>query len=403
MYTLTNEQIDAISLKLKEAGINYSHLFEDLLDHVCCDIESSMQQNIDFKNACDKVFNKIGFNGLEEIQEATIFYVKLNLKIMKKIMHVLAITGTGILSAGLFFKFQHWPGGSILYSLGLLIVLLGFFPTALLSIKKDLNTGLFTKKFLIYIIGFICLFVTGAAILFVNMHWPGSKKLAVFSWILMLFIFFPILFFQIIKAERNKSVNLVLSIFAFFFIAISIVSMYNNGTNPLHTVRYYELSNDIAFYKEQINALKPELAGNADIQSLQKVSGDFEAQVKKYQQTILNDQQDIYAMARKFIHSPSVQYDRYEYFTPIKKELNAFADEAIQNCKSPYLRLLISDKCNTGILDQEKFGHLYWEKRNFSASNEYVYSMISLQRMIKDVYHIQYEIMQEARHSKSPE
>lgn len=402
MHTLTNEQIDDISLKLKKANINYSHLFDDLLDHVCCDIESNMQQNIDYKNACEKVFNKIGFNGLEEIQEATIFYVKLNLMIMKKIMNVLAIVGTGVLSAGLFFKFHHWPGAGVLYSLGFLVVLLGFFPTALLSIRKDLNTGFFSKRFLVYIIGFICLFITGLGILFINMHWPGGNKIAVISWILLLFVFFPMLFFQVKKSERNKGVNLVLSTFAFFFVAISIVSTYNGKTSSLLTIRYYELSNEIEFYKEQINSLKPGLSNHSDIQTLIKLSDRFEEQIGNYQQIILNDQLNIFSMSKRFLHTP-IQFDYFEYFSPLKEELNTYANEAILKSKNPSLKLLISEKFNTDKLDQDKFGHMTWEKRNFSSANENVTTMTSLQRMLRDIYQIQYEIMMESKYSKSPE
>ncbi len=91
MCSLTKRQIEEISTNLHHAGVNYSHLFEDLLDHICCDIESLMLQNMDYKKAYRIVFDKIGFNGLEKIQETTIFYVKLNLMMMKKTMYVLAI------------------------------------------------------------------------------------------------------------------------------------------------------------------------------------------------------------------------------------------------------------------------------------------------------------------------
>ena len=113
MHSLTNKQVNAISTKLDKAGINYSHLFDDLLDHICCEVEAYMRQNKSYSNACDIVFKKIGFNGLEKIQETTIFYVKLNLMIMKKLMNVLAIAGTGILAAGLLFKFNHWEGANV--------------------------------------------------------------------------------------------------------------------------------------------------------------------------------------------------------------------------------------------------------------------------------------------------
>ena len=83
MCHLNNKQISEITSKLKEEEITYSHLFEDLLDHVCCDVEKEMQQGLKYKEALNNVYDKIGLNGLRKIQEATIFYVKFNLLIMK--------------------------------------------------------------------------------------------------------------------------------------------------------------------------------------------------------------------------------------------------------------------------------------------------------------------------------
>ena len=215
MHYLSQEQISSISGKLKEEGINYSHLFEDLLDHVCCDIEICMQEGLNYTQSSKKTFKRIGLKGLIEIQEATIFYVKLNLVIMKKLMNVLAIIGTVVLTIGLLFKSMHWPGGSILFFLGSITLFLGFFPTALLSLRKELKIAVFSKQFLVYLLGFLSLFATGAAVLFSTMHWPGARIIIVSSWILMMFVFFPIVFYQIIKSEKNKIVSLSLAISSF--------------------------------------------------------------------------------------------------------------------------------------------------------------------------------------------
>jgi hypothetical protein len=76
---------------------------------------------------------------------------------------------------------MHWPGGSMLFFLGSLTLFLGFFPTALLGIRKELKLGFFSKEFAVYVVGFIALFVSGAAILFSMMHWPGARYLIVTS------------------------------------------------------------------------------------------------------------------------------------------------------------------------------------------------------------------------------
>jgi hypothetical protein len=405
MRALTNRQIEEISASLQHAGINYSHLFEDLLDHICCDIESLMLQNVDYKKAYKIVFNKIGFNGLEKIQETTIFYVKLNLMMMKKTMYVLAILGTGSLSTGLFFKLMHWPGASILYSLGFLIVLLGFLPVTLYSVKKEMAASFFSKKFLIYFTGFLCLFETGLAILFINMHWPGGHKLALISWILILFVFFPILFYQVAISERNKGVNLILSTFAFFFVCISIVSTYNSHTNPINTAEYYELLNEVNYYKTQLstNSSSMDPITSVRFQAIDNIGANIENLIKKKQAEILNGEESIYTMSRHFLHKASIQNDWEIYFIPLKKLLNEYSAEAQKLCDNTALKQLIILKLSTEPLDPQKFGHMFWEKRNFYGPNENVSTITSLERILRNVYQVKKELIVNLAPLKSPE
>jgi hypothetical protein len=102
MYHLSPDEISLVSKRLKADEINYSHLFDDLLDHVCCDIEGYINRGMSYQEASEKTYKQIGLNGLKEIQEATIFYVKLNLIVMKKLMNVLAVVGTSLFSFWVF-------------------------------------------------------------------------------------------------------------------------------------------------------------------------------------------------------------------------------------------------------------------------------------------------------------
>jgi hypothetical protein len=179
MQHLNEEHITAISNLVHEHEITYSHLADDLIDHICCDIETLMLQGMNYPQASKEIFEKIGLNGLKEIQEATIFYVKFNLLIMKKLMNVLAYSGLSIFICGLLFKFNHWPGGSFLVLISFLLLFLGYLPTALLSIKKENKTKLFSRQHLPYLVGFVTIIETGTSLLFTIFHWPGAQLLIV--------------------------------------------------------------------------------------------------------------------------------------------------------------------------------------------------------------------------------
>jgi len=50
-------------------------LTDDLIDHVCCDVEYEMQQGLTFPEAYRRVKQKMGFRRLKEIQEETLYAV----------------------------------------------------------------------------------------------------------------------------------------------------------------------------------------------------------------------------------------------------------------------------------------------------------------------------------------
>ena len=67
--------IDQITSDVKMQEIGFSHLFHDLVDHICCDVEYHMQQGMSFDEAYNMVKAKIGFRGLKKIQEDTLYVV----------------------------------------------------------------------------------------------------------------------------------------------------------------------------------------------------------------------------------------------------------------------------------------------------------------------------------------
>ena len=81
MPELSLQHIDQISRDIRKPGDHFSHLLEDLIDHVCCDVENEMQKGLNFSEAYQQVKKKMGSRRLKEIQEETLYAVDTKYRI----------------------------------------------------------------------------------------------------------------------------------------------------------------------------------------------------------------------------------------------------------------------------------------------------------------------------------
>jgi hypothetical protein len=76
MPDLSLRNIDQISNDIRNEEVTFSHLPEDLIDHICCDVEYEMQSGLDFHDAYRRVKHKMGSGRrIREIQEETLYLV----------------------------------------------------------------------------------------------------------------------------------------------------------------------------------------------------------------------------------------------------------------------------------------------------------------------------------------
>ena len=88
MPELSLSNIEFLKEEISKSGITYSHLLDDLIDHVCCDVEQEMLQGLPFDKAFERVKRKIGSGGLQRIQENTMLLIDKNYRIMKTLMKI---------------------------------------------------------------------------------------------------------------------------------------------------------------------------------------------------------------------------------------------------------------------------------------------------------------------------
>lgn len=207
MCLLNTSQVDIITRDVKSAGINYSHLNYDLIDHICCDVEHCMQQGISFSEAYTKVREKFNIRDLRHIQQDTLMLIDKNYRIMKKSMKTIGVFSMAIMAFGTLFRVNHWPFGSMLLVLGFLLVTLVFFPALLYTMYREVNHKKQTFLFVIALFGGI-LFMTG--LLFKIQHWQGGSLLNAVSFLLITLVLLPLLIItKIRKAQKNKGISIL--------------------------------------------------------------------------------------------------------------------------------------------------------------------------------------------------
>ncbi len=185
MPELSLLHIERIAKDISREEITFSHLLDELIDHVCCDVEYEMENGLEFTEAYKKVKQRLGARRLKEIQEETLFAVDTKYRKMKNTMKVSGIVGTIMIGFAALFKIQHWPLAGMLLTLGTLILAFIFMPSALGALWKETHNR---KRLFLFISGFFAgmFFIIGT--LFKVQHWPGAGiviNLAALSGILL--------------------------------------------------------------------------------------------------------------------------------------------------------------------------------------------------------------------------
>src|SRR4051794_40636042 len=120
MHQVTDEQVEFIRSDLAERGITLESLREDLIDHICCILETKYDGG-DFNELYLRVLSGFYVTTLSEIEQETILHLKYkNLYPMKKTMIYSGGFTSVTLVLGCIFKVMHWPGAVMFFVLAIL-------------------------------------------------------------------------------------------------------------------------------------------------------------------------------------------------------------------------------------------------------------------------------------------
>jgi len=192
---LTEEHVEVIRRYIEQGGIQLKSLQEDVLDHLCCVLEYSDVGNENFELRLREAIRDIAPNGLDKLEDETLFLLSSKkFQNMKILMYLVGLGSSIALAMGLCFKLLDWLGGNELLIYGFITFTLLFLPMTMIDrfkfkIQKSLSERLR------FILGSVSAIVSGLAVLFKILHIQGADILLLISAVVFSFGFLPFLFF----------------------------------------------------------------------------------------------------------------------------------------------------------------------------------------------------------------
>jgi hypothetical protein len=212
MPDLTAVDIELIRRDVTGQGICFSHLADELVDHLCCDVENEMAGGLGFADAYRKVKASMGQRRLREIQEETLYSVDTKYRNMKKSMKISAIAGTCMLAFAALFKIMHFPMAGILTTLGGILLAFVFMPSALTVLWKETRSK---KSIFLYLTAFLAGLFFVAGVIFKIQHWPRASVLLILAAVSGVVLFLPSLASDMLREAHDRKGKTVSVLFTF--------------------------------------------------------------------------------------------------------------------------------------------------------------------------------------------
>ena len=206
MCLLNKNQVSIIEADVEMARITFMHLSDDLIDHICCEVEQEMNKGKSFDEAYEIVKQQTGIKVLQKIQDNTRYLIDKNYRTMRKTMKISGIISLSLMGIATVLKIMHLPGAGPGLVLGFFVLCVFFFPTAVYINYKDVKQK---SKLFLHLSALIGGIAFMAGVLFKVMHWPGASALLITGWTVLLLFFLPFLLFMQLKSATSAKQKMI--------------------------------------------------------------------------------------------------------------------------------------------------------------------------------------------------
>ena len=206
--TLSVDQISAIRRIVENGKITTSSLKDDLIDHLCCEVEYRLGKGNAFDESLELALQELAPKGLKEIQRETNILLLTKTEInMKRITYFTGLITAMTMSLGWLLKILKFGGiGNMLFAFGALGFVVLFLPMLAYSYFKSKDDKKWPEK-LKMATGLMSVVLTGLALLARIMHLPGADEVLMAGGIVFTFGFLPFLFLGFYQKSISQTEN----------------------------------------------------------------------------------------------------------------------------------------------------------------------------------------------------
>jgi hypothetical protein len=201
---------------------------------------------------------------------------------MKQKIYILGVITAIIICTGIILKVNHWPTAGILITAGTLILILIFFPAALINNYKAEGN---THNRLLYIVTYITCFVVFTAMLFKIQHWPLAGTLLTIALPFPYIVFLPVF---LTVTSKNKNFNIYNTVFVLLLLALNSVfsALLSLNVSRDTITDSYNISrnyNKVEAAMAQKPIIGNESAVNMKIDEILKITNDYQNLILKHE------------------------------------------------------------------------------------------------------------------------
>jgi hypothetical protein len=201
---------------------------------------------------------------------------------MKQKIYILGVISAIIISTGVILKVEHWPMAQILITAGTLILVLIFFPAALINNYKAEGNK---QNRSLYIVTWITCFVVFTGMLFKIQHWPLAGTLLAIALPFPYIVFLPVF---LIVTSKNKNFNIYNTVFVLILLALNSVfsALFSLNVSKETVDDSYNISRDynkVETSAAQLPIIVNKSAVNMKIDEIIKISNDYQDLILKHE------------------------------------------------------------------------------------------------------------------------